>query len=77
MHVDESKQPGEPFRDAVRTGAFAWVYWILTGASIVAVAVGIFGDLRQRIVTGAITFAVIVALTIVRYVVAARIRRRQ
>ena len=77
MQRDESNHPADPFRDAVRTGAFAWIYWILTGLAIVGGIVGLFGDAHQRIVTGAIAFAVIIALAIARFVVAARRRRRR
>lgn len=77
MPTNETRPTGDPFREAVRSGAFAWIYWLLTVAAIAAVVVGIFGDTEQRIVTGAIVFSVIVVLTIVRYLVAARIRRRR
>ncbi|MFF1571699.1 hypothetical protein ACFVWR_03050 [Leifsonia sp. NPDC058292] len=76
MPINESKSGKDPFGEAVRTGPFSWIYWLLILAATVAVVVGIFGDTQQRIVTGAVVFTVIVVLTIVRYIIAAKIRRR-
>ncbi len=77
MAIDESKRTGDPFRNAVRTGVFAWIYWLLTAAAMIAAVAAVFGDTHQRIVTGAIAFPVIVALAIARFFVAARIRRQR
>lgn len=77
MPIDEPKRSGDPFRDAVRTGAFAWIYWLLTAAAMIAAVAAMFGDTHQRIVTGAIAFTVIVSLAIARFIVAASIRRQR
>lgn len=77
MSRNEQRPTGDPFREVVRSGPFAWIYWSLTLAAIVAVVVGIFGDTSQRVITGVVVFVVIVVLATLRFILAARLRHRR
>ena len=65
------------FSEAVVKGPFAAIYWATAGLAAIAVIAGVFGTQEQRIVTGAIVFAAVVVLIVVRYVIAARIDKQR
>lgn len=71
------KRRHDAFSEAVKSGPFALIYWLTTLFAVVAVIVGVWGSVEQRVVTGAVVMVAVCLLIGVRYLVAARLRRRR
>lgn len=66
----------EAFKQTIRHGPFAYIYWITVAVGAIASVASLWSPQAARSVVGAVTFAAIVVLIVARYALAAaRVKR--